>query len=247
MTCHAKYLARAQIWVLHTILEIEHLPLLCMNATTVYHNFRPIEPDDESIGIGNRASACISHCIYDFIGDMVETNRAIIGYNNSKTNNLLMGPLRWKWTDDQGLEHTHTIPQSYYSPEGKCRLLSPQHWAQHQKDKAISITTKSEIILEWGNGKYRKTVPLGKNDNVATMYSSPGYSKFHAFVAKADITDDHDEQPILCQKVTSIIEDEDDDHFDYDGSGNKTSPIPIATDNVDDEEKSEIAAQLEIQ
>ena len=120
-----RHRCRNRAWKLR---PIHPLPLLCMNATTIYHNFRLMEPDAESTGIDNRASACISHCIGDFIGDMVETNRTIIGYNNSKTSNLLMGTLRWKWTDDQGLEHTHTIPESYYSPEGKCRLLCPQHW-----------------------------------------------------------------------------------------------------------------------
>ena len=241
-----KHRRRNKIWKLR---PIHTLPLLCMNATTVYQNCRPLDPDAESIGIDNRASACISHCIDDFVSDMIPTNKTIIGYNNSKTCNLMMGTIRWKWTDDERLEHSHLIPESYYSPEGKCRLLSPQHWAQHQKEEAISITTKDAIILQWGNGKYKKRVPLGQKDNVATMYASPGYSKFHAFLTKADISSDHDEQPILCQEATSIIEDEEDDDDDYRHyeTANSLNEELAKHDTFDVVQESEIATQLEMQ
>ena len=44
---------------------------------------------------------------------------------------------------------------------------------------------------------------------MATLYSTPGYEKFHSFLAKAEYCDD-DDNPIICKEATSIIEDEDD-------------------------------------
>ena len=32
--------------------------------------------------------------------------------------------------DDQGIERTVYVPESFYMPEAPARLLSPQHWAQ---------------------------------------------------------------------------------------------------------------------
>ena len=218
--------------------------ILCMNATTTYHSIKPFDSDAESIGIDNRASACISHCIDDFVGIMTDTRRTIIGYHGTKTSNLKMGTLRWKWTDDQGLSHVHTIPNSFYSPEGQCRLLSPQHWAQSCQQKAQCITTATEIILEWGDGKFRKTVPLGKNDNVATMYSSPGYDKFQAFLATAEYEDD-EANPIICHEATSIIEDE--DVMSSNNTHIHPSPKPTKHETLDPQKQSNITSQLELQ
>ena len=215
-----------------------------MSATTTYHSIKPFDSDAESIGIDNRASACISHDITDFVGDLIDTKRTIIGYHGTKTSHLKKGTLRWKWTDDEGLSHIHSIPNSYYSPEGNCRLLSPQHWAQACKQGAHSITTEKDVTLVWGDGKYRKTVPLGKNDNVATMYSSPGYDKFHAFLATADY-DDNTENPIICQEATSIIEDED---FMCNEQDHTTQhPKAQKHDALDSEIQSHLTSQLEIQ
>ena len=129
-----------------------------------------MDTDSQSIGIDNRASACISHVAADFIGPLNDTNTKIIGYNGTKTGNLKIGTLRWKWSDDQGRDHIHTIPKSYYSPEGRTRLLSPQHWSQTYKGEypPTCTTTSNSVVLKWGN-KYTKTIPLGSNDNVATM------------------------------------------------------------------------------
>ena len=88
---------------------------------------------DESsgrIGIDNRASACISHSLDDFTGPMTEVHRTIKGFGGTRTMGTKMGTIVWRWMDDQGRVHRHAIPNSYYIPEGKMRLLSPQHWAQ---------------------------------------------------------------------------------------------------------------------
>ena len=46
----------------------------------------------------------------------------------------MKGMLRWKWTDDDSRPHKILIPDSFYVSNGGARLLSPQHWAQTQKD-----------------------------------------------------------------------------------------------------------------
>jgi len=47
-----------------------------------------------------------------------------------------MGTIRWQWEDDQGMIHNHTIPDSYYIPDGQeVWLLSPQHWIQKTMSK----------------------------------------------------------------------------------------------------------------
>lgn len=118
---------RSWRWKLRPLLAMS---LVCMSTTTRYHTGIPTGVDSESIGIDNRATACISHQASDFVGTLRDTNRVIVGYNGSRTTNIKVGTIRWKWTDDQGVSHIHTIPNSFYSPDGGIRLLSPQHWAQ---------------------------------------------------------------------------------------------------------------------
>ena len=237
-------------WKLRPILACT---VISMPATTRYHHVTRIDTDSETIGIDNRATACISHKADDFIGELVPTNRTIIGYNGSKTTGIKKGTIRWKWTDNEGISHVHLIPNSFYSPAGGIRLLSPQHWSQSIVATTKStlaptcITTDKDVTLIWGEGKFRKTIPLGENDNVATMYSSPGYEKFHAFCAQADYGSDDDADPIICQPTTSIIEDDDLE------MNNRTPSLPMhqyknknhSLFNVST--SSDVADQLEIQ
>ena len=173
-----------------------------------------VDTDSEAIGIDNRATAYISHKIDDFVGELYDTNRVIIGYNGSRTTDIKTGTLRWNWTDDNGINHTHIIPNSFYSPSGGVRLLSPQHWAQsiqrnHDHPTPPScITTSRNVTLKWSNDKFTKTIPLGLKDNVATLYSSPGYDRFHTFCAEAELIDDDTEDPVICNECTSVLEDE---------------------------------------
>jgi hypothetical protein len=59
--------------------------------------------------------------------------KVIKGFHGSKTTEVMTGTILWKWLDSNGLEHEFKIPGSYFIPEGKCQLLSPQHWAQENK------------------------------------------------------------------------------------------------------------------
>ena len=79
-----------------------------MSTTTRYHTNIRVDTDSEAIGVDNRAAACISHRIEDFVGPLADTNRVIVGYNGSRTTNIKKGTIRWKWSDDQGVTHTYT-------------------------------------------------------------------------------------------------------------------------------------------
>ena len=85
------------------------------------------DTDVKPIGVDNRCSACISPYIEDFIGPLEDTNKTIKGFAGARTDNPKMGTLRWQWADDSGKRDTFEIPNSYYVPSCKLRLLSPQH------------------------------------------------------------------------------------------------------------------------
>jgi hypothetical protein len=67
--------------------------------------------------------------------------------------------------DSNGLEHTFKIPGLFFVPEGKCRVLSPQHWAQaHMKATSVQaweVTDDGGCTLYWEGGKKHLTVLLG--------------------------------------------------------------------------------------
>ena len=205
---------RSWQWKLRSLLVVSTLSMTC---TTRFHHAVPMDTDSEAIGIDNRASVCISHKIDDFIGELHDSNRVIIGFTGTKTTGLKTGTLRWKWTDDQGISDVHTIPNSIYSPTGGVRLLSPQHWAQSicknrkAKHPPSCVTTAIEVILQWGDNKYIKTIPLGTRNNVATLYSSPGYDKFQTFCSEAELSNNDTDNVITCEECTSVIEDKDDE------------------------------------
>ncbi len=87
------------------------------------------DTDSEPIGIDNRCTGCISHRIEDFDGPLVDSNRSIKGFGGSKTSNVKIGTISWKWLDHEGQSHKFVIPKLFYVPSGDVRLFSPQHWA----------------------------------------------------------------------------------------------------------------------
>jgi hypothetical protein len=197
---------------------------------SVHDNFIRFDTDSASIGIDNRASACISHRIEDFDGPVHKVNRAIKGFGGERTTNVFIGTIVWKWCDDEGLVHKFRIPNSYYVPDGNVRLLSPQHWAKTQKgstrDGIGETTTSFQSVLFWNNRKHRLTVHLSKKDNVATFFLAPGYKTFDLFCQKAEIDyNESVETPLLAQETQPVSDDEHDDGADDDFTP-PTSPKP---------------------
>ena len=173
------------------------------------------DTDSEMVGIDNRCSACISHDIKDFIGPLKESKRTIKGFGGIKhTSNIMEGTIKWKWEDDEGKVHKHVIPNSYYVPDGRVRLLSPQHWAKEQKGKLKRDTGETtnayQSKLQWGdNGKYTLTVPMSYDTNVATFTLAPGYKNFDLYCKEAKIDcEREDANPTINRAVTDDEEGE---------------------------------------
>jgi hypothetical protein len=130
----------------------------------------------------------------------------------------MFGTIRWTFEDDNGRAHTFEMPNSLYVPEGHCRLLSPQHWARALRKKdpmprgTRCITYDDVVVLQWEQRKYQRTIPLDAiGSNVATMNSTPGFSKFAAF--EAQLPEEH----IYCMPVGEVSDDEGDESDDSDG------------------------------
>ncbi len=183
--------------IIHTIL-IMQAQCTHWECTTAW------DPDSYWIGIDNRASACISHEITDFVGDMVDSTRTIHGFLGSRTQVVKKGTLLWRWQDDDRQVHTFRIPNSYYIPSGKTRLLSPQHWAKEMKDhKPIRVGTgeylsDTDIILFWNQRKHKLTILLSKETNISTFFSAPGFTRYSTFSQEAKISPEiEDVAPIM--------------------------------------------------
>ena len=171
------------------------------------------DTDSELVGIDNWCTACISHNINDFVGPLHDCNRAINGFGGTKTTQVKMGTIEWKIMDDNGRVHTMWIPKSFYVPKGQARLWSPQHVAKVQKDieGTGSETNGKQVTLYWHGKQYKKTVPLGSEDNVATFALAPGYNKFDAFCAKADLDPDLEYMDPLIVDETQVVTDDEDE------------------------------------
>jgi hypothetical protein len=161
--------------------------------------------------------ACLSDDVTHFVGKLTPGTRTIKGIHGSRTTSIMSGTIRWN------------IPGSFYLPEGKCCLLSLQHWAQSQIKtsgmRAWEITDDKSCALYWDNGNKCLSIPLGNHDNVATFWLSPGYSKFTTFYVEAGIDNNHDYNPIIAQEATAISDDEDDGDGDDDFTDDNWKPL----------------------
>ena len=185
--------------------------------TKIRSNVITFDSDSAPVGIDNRCLACIGHIPEDFIGDLVDTDRTIRGFAGTKISRVKIGTLRWSWLDDQGIEHTFNIPKSYFVPQGKVRLLSPQHWAKYNESTVkgqrykgtLSQTTSSDVTLIWNERKTKLTVPLSKENNVATFYLAPSFNKYFAFCAEAELDKDQSyTNPLMCQMTQDEVTEE---------------------------------------
>ena len=133
------------------------------------------------IGVDNRCSACITHVCEDMPGELVPCHCSIKGFGGAKVWEVWHGTIKWCIEDDTGVRHTLIIPNSYYVPQAKVRLLSPQHWAQARTgvDKnggAGTMTTATTCTLFWNNKSAFRAIPIDvKGNNVATFYMATGY------------------------------------------------------------------------
>src|SRR6056300_397126 len=143
------------------------------------------------------------------------------------------GTICWKWANDNGILHRFLIPNSYYIPQGGCRLLSPQHFAKTQLKKSGvrdiqdlpqqikkgigSNVSYDRTTIYWNNGRNALTVMHGPRDNVATFYLAPGYKQFGLYFQECKINyDESQEEPIYALPAGIVSDDDDDDDEDDD-------------------------------
>ena len=190
------------------------MSVLAMNARTAIATERTsqFDTDSDMIGVDNRCSGCISHVREDFVGELLPSNRIVKGFGGTRTTNVKIGTLRWSWEDDQGQKHTFDIPYSFYIPQGKVRMLSPQHWAQSQNGKNVKRrnecgerTNGNECVLFWNGGESSLSIPLGRRDDVATFRMAHGFKQFAAFCCEAGL-DGYDMDPMAMP--SGIISDD---------------------------------------
>jgi hypothetical protein len=109
-----------------------------------------------------------------FLGNLVECGRTITRFDGTRTTGVKMRALVWIWEDNDGTAHIFLIPNYFYVPSGKARLLIPQSWAnsmQKNKDQIGSgcDTNGVESTPYWNGGKSKLMIPLGENDTASTF------------------------------------------------------------------------------
>jgi hypothetical protein len=152
--------------------------------------------DSDSIPI--RVDNCSSRTISGYKTDFVETtlqdvttSMTITGFGNTQTSITHIGTIRWTILDDDGIQRTIYIPNSFYVPESHIRLLSPQHWAQEINDNAPNMngtwcaTYFNKIILHWHPETITKTIPIDRSgSNTGILWTIPNNSKYTTFYQK---------------------------------------------------------------
>lgn len=173
------------------------------NAATMSSPIKSLsfDSDQNPIGIDKRCSTCISNCIQDFDGPMTETRRVIKGIEGARITPVMKGTIKWSWLDEEGITHKFTIPNSFYIPSSGARLLSPQHWAQTQKDKSgTGCTTDGYgVTMYWKQKQFQLFCPLNPQTNVANIYSAPGIKKYQVFLAEAALDDTN--PPVTVERM----------------------------------------------
>ena len=138
--------------------------------------------------IDNRASACITNDLKDFISRSRRINQQIKGITGH-AQATHRGMVQWKIKDDTSKVHLININGTYYMAGMPSWILLPQHFAQVANDHYPklegmgSITNSKNISLFWGQQTYTKTIPLDKNLNIGLMWMAPGSKAFTAYLA----------------------------------------------------------------
>jgi hypothetical protein len=113
----------------------------------------------------------------------------IKGFGDTTTPIMHIGTIIWRILDDNDVQRTIRIPNSFHVPTAKVRLLSPQHWAQESNDNLPNprgtwcATYNDEVIFYWDQQSKSKNIKIDRRkSNTAILWSAPEVSKFRAFV-----------------------------------------------------------------
>ena len=172
------------------------------------------------IGVDNQCSACITHVREDMPSELVPCHHSIKGFGGAKVWEVWRGTIKWCIEDDTGVRHILIIPNSYYVPQAKVRLLSPQHWALactgvDKNGGAGTMTTATTCTLFWNNKSAFQTIPIDvKGNNVATFYMATGYQRFHDYCLMTNI--EQYKSDLLTQMEVDVSLISDDEESDWD-------------------------------
>ena len=222
------------------------MAVLAMQAQEVkFDNVVNFDTDAAPVSINNQASGCISNVSTNFIGPLTPSNQKIEVFGGTKTMNIQVGTLRWKWLDDQGVETKFDIPNSYYIPDGDVCLLSPQRWAKAVQDTTPGGTRyqmfANHMTLFWDGRKHQLTIPLGQSNNIGMFHLSLGFGKYDVFCQQAELQDD-DAEPFIVSPAALVSDDEGDDN-DIELNRNPTldltdnNPTPTILDQEGDQDQ----------
>jgi hypothetical protein len=175
---HTRFKAQA-------LLQTTPVTIRTFNTTPSTQTPLPIQLDSDShtLILDNGCSASITNCMDDFVSPPWRVRANIEGYSGS-TSATHVGTVCWKIGDDLGHIHDVLLPNTYYSPHGKHRLLCPQHWAQtvndhHPQPNGTWCATYADcVILYWDQQNYQRTVKLLPHSNVGVIRTAPGYLQY---------------------------------------------------------------------
>jgi hypothetical protein len=139
-----------------------------------------LDTDPYDILIENGCSQSITNNLQDYSKPPKLSDMRIRGFNENTTQTKV-GSVSWRIHNVNGRIHCIQLPDTYYSPHAKSRLLSPQHWARMAKNgRGTKCTTYHDAnILEWDNQKFKRTIPINHNTrNVGIITTPAGKGKY---------------------------------------------------------------------
>ena len=167
------------------------------------------DTDSFLIGIDNRTSYSMTPNVEDFVTPLEKVNNTCVRGIGGMLKVEGRGTVAWDITDDKGVKHEIIIPNTYFVKGLDHRLLSPQHWSQISNDNYPTkkgtrcITYHDEVVLEWEQRKYTKTIPIDPQTNTFSFYTSPGIKKYSKHVIELEHKDKiwQCEQCLLCNRA----------------------------------------------
>ena len=171
------------------------------------------DTDSYVIGIDNHSSVSISNSIKDFISKPTPCQAKIKSFGGSMMAASGIGSVKWRISDDQGIDHDIIIDDVLYVPQAQVRLLCPQQWAQQVKLKSpsdtgtYSVNHSEGIILFWNNSKSSKTIPWSKKTNTAYFRTSPSFNNFEKFHRISSVHIEEPESTLVYVNEQTIEED----------------------------------------
>ena len=116
------------------------------------------DSDSSTVIVDNAANCCICNDKDMFISEITKmdpTKNLTVSTAGGEKAPIGYGDVLWKWSDDEGKVHEHTLKDVLFFPESPVNILGVTQWAIQNDDKeGTYITTKAEYsILVWNFGK----------------------------------------------------------------------------------------------